>query len=303
MSTRSSILSTSHGTNRAAFGLAEWGLLVYLATLWGGSFLFIAIGLDSLSPGVVTVGRVTLGALALFGLPSARRKLDREDWPRVIVLAFTWVAIPFTLFPLAQQWINSAVAGMLNGGMPIFAALIAMILLKELPGRWQRIGLTVGFVGIIAISVPTMGKGSNAAIGVLMLIVAVALYGLSVNLVTPLQQKYGSVPVMARMLQVAAVLTLPYGLISLPSSQFEWGPVAAVVVLGVLGTGLAFAAMAELAGRVGGTRASVITYLIPVVAIVLGVVFRDDAVAPLALVGIVLVIAGAGITSLPETRS
>ncbi len=303
MSGRSSILSTSHGTNRAAFGLAEWGFLVYLATLWGGSFLFIAIGLDSLSPGVVTMGRVSLGALALLVLPSGRRKLDREDWPRVIVLAFTWVAIPFTLFPLAQQWINSAVAGMLNGGMPIFAALIATALLRELPGRFQRIGLSVGFGGIIAISVPTMGEGSNAAVGVALVIVAVALYGLSVNLVTPLQQKYGSVPVMARMLQVAAVLTIPYGIATLPASEFEWGSVMAVVVLGVLGTGLAFAAMAELAGRVGGTRASVITYLIPVVAIVLGVVFRDDIVTPLALIGIALVIAGAAITSLPETSA
>lgn len=302
MTGRSSILSTAHGTRREAFGFAEWGLLVYLAVLWGGSFLFIAIGLDAFHPGLVTFGRVSLGALSLLVLPAGRRRIDRSDWPRIFVLAITWVAVPFTLFPLAQQWINSAVAGMLNGGMPIFAALIATALLRELPGRWQRIGLSVGFVGIVAISMPTMGEGTNAAAGVIMVIVAVAFYGLSVNIVTPLQQKYGAVPVMARMLQVAAVLTLPFGVVGLPVSGFAWGSAAAVFVLGVFGTGLAFAAMAEMAGRVGGTRASVITYLIPVVAIVLGVIFRNDVVTPVAIAGIALVIAGAAITSLPEVR-
>lgn len=282
--------------------MSEWALLVYLSLLWGGSFLFIAIGLDAFAPGVVTMGRVGLGAVSLLMLPSARAKIDRADWPRIVVLAITWVAVPFTLFPLAQQWINSAVAGMLNGAMPIFAAIIATILLRELPGRYQRIGLLVGFVGIVAISVPTMGEGSNAALGVGLVIAAVALYGLSVNIVTPLQQKYGSVQVMARVLAVAAILTIPFGLFSLPQSEFAWSSLAAVLVLGVLGTGLAFGAMAELAGRVGGTRASIITYLIPVVAIALGVVFRGDEVTPLAVVGIGLVIVGAAITSMPETR-
>lgn len=300
MSGRPSILTTVHGTRREAFGVSEWGLLVYLALLWGGSFLFIAIGLDAFAPGVVTMARVGLGAVSLLMLPAARVKIDRADWPRIVVLAITWVAVPFTLFPLAQQWINSAVAGMLNGAMPIFAAIIATILLRELPGRYQRIGLGVGFAGIVAISAPTMGEGSNAALGVGLVIAAVALYGLSVNIVTPLQQRYGSVQVMARVLAVAAVMTIPFGLYSLPQSDFAWSSMAAVLVLGVFGTGLAFGAMAELAGRVGGTRASVITYLIPVVAIALGVVFRGDVVTPLAVVGIGLVIVGAAITSMPE---
>ena len=301
MSGRPSILTTVHGTRREAFGVSEWGLLVYLSLLWGGSFLFIAIGLDAFAPGVVTMGRVGLGALSLLMLPAARGRIDRADWPRIVVLAVTWVAVPFTLFPLAQQWINSAVAGMLNGAMPIFAAIIATILLRELPGRYQKIGLTVGFVGVVAISLPTLGEGSNAALGVGLVIGAVALYGLSVNIVTPLQQKYGSVQVMARVLAVAAVMTFPFGLISLPQSAFSWSSLVAVLVLGVLGTGLAFGAMAELAGRVGGPRASIITYLIPPVAIALGVIFRDESVTPLAITGIVLVIVGAALTSRQET--
>ncbi len=96
---------------------------------------------------------------------------------------------------------------------------------------------------------------------------------------------------------LATVWTLPYGLWGLGDSHFEPGPVAAVLFLGVVGTGLAFVIMGTLVGRVGATRASMITYLIPVVALVLGVVFRDDVVAPLALVGVVFVIGGAFLAS------
>lgn len=274
--------------------------MVFLALTWGASFVLIDAGLDAFRPGVVTMLRVGLGALTLALLPRARTPVEREDWPRIAVIAVTWTAIPFTLFPLAQQWINSAVAGMLNGAMPIVAAVVASLLLRSLPGRAQTIGLLVGFAGIVLVSLPTMGEGQSALLGVVLVLVAVVFYAISVNIVTPLQQRYGSIPVIARMLWVAAVLTLPFGLGSLADSHFSWGSLAAVAVLGVAGTGLAYVGMAELAGRAGGTRASTVTYLIPVVAIVLGIVFRGDRVDALAFLGIGLVIAGAAAASRRE---
>ena len=293
-------MTTARGTRREAFGPVEWGLMVFLALTWGASFVLIAVGLDAFEPGVVTMLRVGLGAVTLAFFPGARRPIDRADWPRLAVIAATWTALPFTLFPVAQQWINSAVAGMLNGAMPILAALVASLLLRSLPGRTQAIGLGVGFVGIVLISAPTMGESESALLGVVLVMVAVVFYAISVNIVTPLQQRYGSVPVIARMLWVATVLTLPFGLGSMAGSSFSWASLTAVVVLGVAGTGLAYVAMAELAGRAGGTRASTVTYLIPVVAVGLGILFRGDRVTTVAFVGIALVIAGAIITSRRE---
>ena len=95
---------------------------------------------------------------------------------------------------------------------------------------------------------------------------------------------------MARMLALATIWTLPFGLVSLPDSHVELAPLLAVIVLGVVGTGVAYLLMGSLVGRVGPTRASFITYLIPVVSLVLGVVFRDDHVAALAVVGVGLVV-------------
>lgn len=298
------LLTTSHGTNREAFTLADWGMFLSLAAIWGSSFLFMAIGLDTFHPGVVTLIRVSLGAASLSLIPRTRMvKVDREDWPRVALLALIWVAIPFTLFPIAQQWIDSAVAGMLNGATPIFTALIATILLRSFPGPLQVLGLFVGFGGIVAIALPSAGQGTTAAVGVILVVTATVGYAISLNISTPLQQKYGSVPLMARVLWLAVPLVIPYGMIGLGESTFAWSSFLAVAAVGVLGTGLAFIFMGTLLGSVGATRASFLTYLIPVVALVLGVVFRDEIVSPVAIIGVVLVIVGAILASRRETGS
>jgi drug/metabolite transporter (DMT)-like permease len=297
------ILSTSHGTNREAFTASDWGLFVSLAMIWGSSFLFIAIGLDAFHPGLVTLLRVGLGAGFLALIPRTRAiKIDREDRGRVAALALIWVAIPFTLFPIAQQWIDSAVAGMLNGATPIFTALLATLLFRSSPGPLQIAGLGVGFAGILAIALPSAGEGTTAAVGVILVVVATVGYAVSLNMVPPLQRKYGSLPLMARILSLATLMVTPFGLVGLNDSTFAWSSLLAVAAIGVLGTGLAFLLMGSLAGSVGATRASFITYLIPVVALVLGVVFRDEIISPVAVTGVLLVIVGALLASRRETR-
>ena len=208
-----------------------------------------------------------------------------------------WVAVPFTLFPLAEQHINSAVTGLLNGGTPIFAALVAALFLKELPRGAQLLGLVTGFAGVILISAPSLDEGSNAMSGVAMVVLATACYGFAINISASLQKKYGAVAVMSKMLLLATVWTLPYGIWGLRSSTFEAGPVLATLVLGVIGTGAAFAIMSNLVGSVGSTRASFITYLIPFVSLALGVTLLGDRVEPLAIAGVVLVVSGAVLAS------
>ncbi len=298
------LLSTSHGTNREAFSLTDWVLFLSLALIWGASFLFMAIGLDAFHPGVVTLLRVGLGAAFLLIASRGKGvKLDRGDGSRVFLLAAVWVAIPFTLFPIAQQWIDSAVAGMLNGATPIFTALLATFLLKALPGRLQIIGLVLGFTGIVAIALPSAGSGTTQAIGVLLILISTIGYAMSLNMVPPLQQKYGSLALMTRIEMVALPMVIPYGIIGLGDSTFAWSSLLATAAVGILGTGLAFVLLGNLAGSVGATRASMMTYLIPVVALILGVIFRDEMISVWAIVGTALVIAGAMLASRRETPS
>ena len=283
-----------------AFTPADWAVFMAVAGIWGASFLFIAIGLESLSPGVITLLRVGLGAAVLHLLPGPAIRIAREDHARIVALSILWVALPFTLFPLAEQHINSAVTGLLNGAMPLFTALFAALFFDRRTTGAQLAGVVVGFAGVILISLPSLGEGSAATGGVVLVVLATLCYGLAINLAAPLQARYGSRPLMARVLALATLWTLPFGLAGLPSSSVELTPLIAVSVLGIVGTGLAFLLMGGLMGRVGATRASFITYLIPVVALVLGVVVQHDHVEELALVGVTLAVGGAVLASRQE---
>lgn len=285
-----------------AYGLGEWGLLAFAAMVWGSSFLFMDIGLDAFAPAVVTTARIGLGAAVLACVPRARAPLPRDDWPRVALLGIIWMAIPLSLFPIAQQHVDSAVAGMVNGAVPLATAAWATFLLRRLPGRIQLAGLGVGFTGIAAIALPEFAASSATAFGTSLVLVAMVLYGLAFNLAVPLQQRHGALPVILRAQLVAFVLTAPRGVAGAFESTFAWGPALAMIPLGILGTGLAYVASTTLVGRVGGARGSIPVYLTPLVAIVLGVTFRDEDVTRAALAGTVLVLLGAWLTSRREVR-
>lgn len=292
------LISTTEGTSFHPFTPADWGLLLIPSLIWGGSFLLIAEGLESFAPGVVTLLRISFGFLALGAIPAARRtRIDREDWPRVALIGVVWLAFPMTMFPLAEQWISTSVTGMLNGAMPLFSAGVAGMLLRRLPGRTQMLGLGIGFAGVVAISIPSWSGGSRPALGASLVICAMFSYGFATNLMVPMQQRYGTVPVIWRAQAVAIALTAPFGFAGLGASSFAWRSFAAVILLGAVGTGIAFIAAGTLMGRVGATRGSVLAYLIPVVALTLGVLVRNESVAPLALGGLALVLSGAFLTT------
>jgi drug/metabolite transporter (DMT)-like permease len=262
----------------------------------------MAIGLDAFHPGLVTWLRIAFGAIVITAIPKARRTaIMPQDLPGVRALGLIWIAIPLTLFPIAQQWIDSAVAGMLNGATPVFTALLATILLRALPGRLQMAGLGLGFAGITAIAFPSAGTGTTATIGVTMVLVATICYAVAINMVAPLHQRYGSLPVIARAQWVAVAAVTPFGIYGLTQSSFAWPSLLALLAVGVLGTGVAYILMSTLSGRVGATRSAFINYAIPAVALILGIVFRDELLAPVAVVGVILVVAGAFLASRKES--
>jgi len=271
-----------------------------VASIWGSSFLFMAVGLEAFEPGVVTLARLGLGLLALSLIPRARRSVDRVDMPRIAGLGFVWIGVPLILFPIAQQWIDSSVAGMINGAVPITAAIWAAGLLRTLPGPRQIVGIIIGFTGVVAIFLPELQDSSATALGAALVAFAVVLYGLGANMAVPLQQKYGALPVLLRAQLWAMTIVLPVGLAQVPASSWEWNAALAMIPLGVLGTGLAFILMTTLVGRVGGTRGSIAIYFVPIVAIILGVLVRDETIEPIALAGAALVLLGAWVTSRKE---
>jgi drug/metabolite transporter (DMT)-like permease len=157
---RRPLLETGSGSRTEAFGVREWLLLAGVALIWGSSYLFIDIGLEALAPGVIAVVRVALGLAALSLVPAARRPIGREDLVRVAFLGVIWAGLPMILFPVAQQWIDSSVAGMLNGAVPLASAAWAVVLLRRPLPRVHAVGLLIGFTGVLASPGPSSrGRG------------------------------------------------------------------------------------------------------------------------------------------------
>lgn len=293
-------IASATAQNQGEFTPLDWGLFVGVSLIWGSSFLLIAESLEGLTPGMVTLGRVGIGAITLLTLRAIKSPggtIEPEDRGRIVLLSFLWVAIPFTLFPLAQEHINSAVTGLLNGATPVFAGVVSAILVKVAPKGVQLAGIAVGFVGIVLISLGSAGGGSTELRGVLMVLGATVCYGFAINIAAPLQAKYGAMVTMSSVLALATIWVLPFGLVNLGDNEWTTTPVLAVIFLGAVGTGIAYWIMSTLVGRVGAIRASFITYLIPVVSLILGITIRNDDVQLLAVVGAALTIAGAFLAS------
>lgn len=269
-------------------------MMAGVALMWGSANYFISEALDGgLSASTVTLARVSIGAATLQLFPAARLPVARDAWPRIAVLGATWVALPFTLFPIAQKRIDSSLAGMLIGGLPILTAIVALVWYRQKANRRQALGLVIGLAGVICIAAPAFGHRSSTALGATLVLIAVCSYAVAVNLAVPLQQRYGAIPVVARALLVATALVLPLGLAGIGESRFTGDALASVLPMGLGASGVAFIFFSRVAGRVGAPRAAVVNYFVPLVALFLGVIVRNEDVAALALAGCALVVIGA----------
>ncbi len=294
---RRGIFTVADGTNTGAFDGGDWAITFTVAALWGSSFLWIAIGLDSFAPTTVSFGRVALGAAALWLVPAARIPIDRSLWPTIGIIAITGNAGPALLFAFAQQRVDSSVAGMINAATPIAVLSLGTLMSRRLPGSRQLAGIAIGFVGVATIAAPNLQGADAEPLGIALLSLAVTGYGISNNVIVAPQQRYGTLPIISRALILSSILLAPTGASGFAESDPTTASIIALTILGVAGTGIARALNATLAGRTGATRGSVTTYLVPVIAIILGVTIRHDTIRPIEILGTATILAGAWLTT------
>jgi drug/metabolite transporter (DMT)-like permease len=274
-------------------GGADWLLLAVPGVIWGASFLFIAEGMRSVGPSGVTFVRILIGFATLSLFPSARKPVVSSDWVGIVGLGVLWLALPLSMFPFAEQHVSSALTGMLNGANPMFTAIVAAAIARRAPTRWVLAGIAMGMAGAVLMALPTIGEGHSSAASAGMIMTALVSCGFALNIARPLQQRHGALPVIWRAQMAALVLVTPLGLPDMIDARWRLGPVIALLALGGLGTGMAYAVMSVAAGRLGATRASGTNFLIPAVALVLGVVVRGERVALLSVIGSVVCVGGA----------
>jgi drug/metabolite transporter (DMT)-like permease len=264
-------------------GASDWLFVAFPGLIWGASFLFIAEGLKAVGPKGVAFIRLFVGVATLALFPAARQAVERSAWPRIALVGVLWF----------EQRVSSALTGMLNAAVPLFTALVATAIARRVPERRVTLGLAVGLVGAGLMAWPTMRESHSSVVGVLLILAAVISYGFALNLARPLQQQYGALPVVVRAQAVATILTAPLGVPDVVAARWTPAPFFSLLTLGVLGTGLAFVSMAIAAGRLGATRASAAAFLIPPVALVLGVLAQGEHVAPLSIAGSAVCVGGA----------
>jgi drug/metabolite transporter (DMT)-like permease len=284
---------------------SDWLLFVLLGFFWGSSYLFIKIGVDAgLQPFTLVSLRLAVGlALLAVVVAAAREALPRDPrtYGHLAVMGFFSVALPFSLITWAEQHVDSSLAAVLTGAVPIFTIPIAALLLADERVSVARlVGVLVGLVGVaIVVGFDPASLAGGALLPELALIGAAASY--AVGGVYARRMIHGLRPMIPALFQVAFALvmvTIPALILESPwEASYPAEALLAVVWLGTLGSGLAYLVFFRLLGRWGATRTTLVAYLLPIWGIVLGALVLAEPIDPRLILGTALVIGGIGLVN------
>ncbi|NBO51175.1 MAG: DMT family transporter [Actinobacteria bacterium] len=271
-----------------------------LGTVWGCSFIFIELGLEFLSPFGVTFTRCALGAITLLiilKIRKAKLPTQKSTWRKLWVVAMLLNVVPGVLFAFAQQYITSVLAGIINATTPLMTLVFILLLFREEKLKPEQIiGLLVGALGVMTVVGVWKELGDNQLIGVIALLLAVSCYGASYPYSTRNVVPLGLRPeALATGQLIMATLTL------LPLFIFNGvlgnapriESAIAMLLLGVFGSGFAYIWNFYITASAGSAIASTVTYLTPVVAVVIGWLYLGEEVFWHEIIGALIVITGA----------
>jgi drug/metabolite transporter (DMT)-like permease len=278
------------------------GIYIALGIVWGCSFIFIKLGLEFLTPFGVAFGRCALGALALL-IYSRIKKIslvkDRRMLGHLWVVSLLLNVIPGILFALAETQVTSILAGIINAVTPLMT-LIAIILVSrnEPPTKPQVIGLLIGFLGVLTVLGAWNGLGTNPLWAILVLLAAVTCYGFSFpysrRFILPANLSPESMA--TTQVSLGALTLLPLFIFDgVNGNDYAIGPVLAMVALGVFGSGFAYIWNFTIMRAAGSAIASSVTYVTPVVAVIVGLIFVQEKLHWYEPVGAIIVLLGAAI--------
>jgi drug/metabolite transporter (DMT)-like permease len=278
-----------------------WVLFGAMCVIWGVPYLLIKVAVEDLSPSTVVFLRTGLAAVLLLPIALARGQLRGLSAAWLPLVAYTLVEIcgPFLLLGYAETRLSSSITGLLIAAVPIVGAVLGRVTGAREPLHGRRLGgLLLGVMGVAAL------VGLDIATDDLIAVLAVGgvVLGYSVGPII-LDRRLSDLPglgVVASSLAIAALVNAPAGLAQLPSRWPAGKVTAAVLVLAVVCTAVAFLIFLQLVAEIGPARATVITYVNPAVAVLLGVVLLDERFTVVTGVGFVLVLAGSVLATSPS---
>jgi drug/metabolite transporter (DMT)-like permease len=283
---------------------ADWLLFLALGFMWGSSYLFIKLAVDSFGTFTLVALRLLIGAAFLWAVVRASRTplpRDRRAYMHLVVMSIVNITIPFALITWAEQSVDSALAAILNSTVPLMVIVIAPLFLPDEPIRLNGlIGLAVGFMGVVLIVSPGLVGAAGTLAGQLALLGSSLSY--AVGNVYARRNVRGLPPMIPAVMQVTVALIL-VGVLALAlerpweTSRPDLEGWFSILWLGIFGSGLAYLAYFRLLSRWGATRTSLVAYLLPVVGIVLGYLVRRESIDLSLIAGTALVIAGVALVN------
>ena len=264
------------------------------SSIWGSSFLMIKYSLEELNPSDIAIYRILIGALFINIFVRAKENIVKTDNIKIFIISFFWMALPFYMFGIAEQTITSSLAGLINGSTPIFVAFIAVVFYKLKVTKIQVLYIFTGFIGVGLISLSGGINDVSFEIGFLYALIASISYGIAVNMVEPLIQKYDSLIVIKMVIRYAFVISLimlgPTASFKLPTVEVSLIP---MLILGIGGTGIAFLTYYKLLESVGRISSSFIVYMIPIFSIFFGYQFLNEITNSIQFIGIGVILCSA----------
>ena len=273
----------------------SWLLLLVLGAIWGASYLFIKIGVRDLSPAMVAFVRIALAALVLLPVAALQGSLRGHGrlagW--LLLVGGVQVAGPFSLIAAGEEEISSSLAGILVASAPLFTALLAVWVDHEERSQGLRLGgVMIGFGGVALLLGMDLGGDGAALVGGLLIVLASLGYAIGGFLVKHRLSGMPPVAMSGLVMAASALLMLPAAIATAPEETPGLGPVAAVAVLGVLGTGIAFVIFYGLIATVGPARAFLVTYIAPAFAVGYGAMLLDEEIGAATVGGLLLILGG-----------
>jgi drug/metabolite transporter (DMT)-like permease len=273
-----------------------WIAFAGASVIWGVPYLFIKIAVDhGVTAPLLAWGRVALGAIVLLALAwrAGTLRTVRDRWRWLIAFAVVEIAIPFPMLAIGEERVPSSLAAIVVATVPLIGALLAMRFdHSELPTPVRAVGLMIGFGGVIALVGIDVGGHSGELLGVGAILVTATGYAIGPMLIKHRLAGLDPRATMGVSLGLASLILAPWAALDLPASAPSVGAIGAVALLGLLCTAAGFVVYATLIGEVGTSRATVITYVNPVVAVALGVALLGEHPGAGAVAGLLLILAG-----------
>jgi drug/metabolite transporter (DMT)-like permease len=277
-----------------------WVLFAAVSVIWGMPYLFIKLAVEEMSPSVVAWSRLALAAAVLLPVAwklGALRGLG-ERWRILTFFAAVEMAVPWPLIGYGEVHISSSFAAILIAAVPLFVALIALRFdHSERPTRTRLAGMLIGLAGVAALVGIDVGGHSDELLGSLAVLVAAFCYAVGPMIVKRRLSDVDPLGPVAASLAIATVLVTPFALADVPDSTPSLEALSSIVVLGLVCSALAFLFFFRLIAEIGPSRATIITYINPVVALALGVAILDESVTTGVVVGLLLILAGSWLST------